>query len=85
MTPDEMRDIVGRHKLDIDYANLPTQDAVEFVSVLVTLQATKAKFARGVPTVGGRIHVGVITRQRGFQMINEPDLTHLHTGFTHDL
>jgi hypothetical protein len=77
--------ILRRYVLDIDYPNLPLQDAVEFVSFLVRLQAAKAKYALGVPTVGGRIHIGVVTRTEGFRMLNEPELMHKDTGFTHDL
>lgn len=65
----------------IDFTNMPTQDAVNFVAYLVYLQSGKAKFVRGIATVGGRIHIGVITKSKGFEMINEPEITHENTGF----
>lgn len=68
-------------KLEIRYADLPLQDAVDLVAFLVTLQSARAKFGSGVATVGGRTHVGVITKQR-FEMLEEPQLKHTHTGFT---
>jgi hypothetical protein len=40
--------------------------------------------AQGVPTVGGRIHIGIITQSGGFKMLNEPDLSHQTTGFAGD-
>ena len=70
--------------IDCDYANLPIQQAVNFVSFLVLMQAGRARFARGIPTVGGRTHVGVITKDKGFQPLNEPNLAHQYTGFTDD-
>lgn len=66
---------------NIDFANIPTQDAVNFVSYLVYLQSGKSKFVRGVATVGGRIHIGVITKSKAFKMVNEPEITHENTGF----
>lgn len=71
-------------RLDIDYANLPTQSAVEFVSYLVNLQSGKSKFVRGVPTVGGRTHIGIIQRGK-FEMLNEPELQHRNTGYDREL
>ncbi len=73
-----------QYRIPIDYANLPLQDAVNFVAFLVNLQAGKGHFAQGVATVGGRTHVGVVTKA-GFQVLNEPALTHKQTGFGDDL
>ena len=72
-------------KLSIDYGNMPLQNAVDFVSWLVLTQSGRAKFARGLPTVGGRTHIGVVTKTDGFQMLGEPELEHRYTGFAHDL
>lgn len=73
-----------QYRIAIDYANLPLQDAVNFVAFLVNLQAGKGHFAQGVATVGGRTHVGVVTKG-GFQVLNEPALTHKQTGFSDEL
>ena len=70
-------------RIDLDYANLPLQEAVNFVAFLVNVQGGRSRFARGVPTVGGRTHIGVITKQ-GLRMLNEPDLSHRNTGFSDD-
>lgn len=71
----------GREALQIGYADLPLQDAVDLVAFLVNLQSGRAKFGSGVATVGGRTHVGVITKQH-FVMLEEPQLQHTNTGFT---
>jgi hypothetical protein len=71
-------------RIDLDYANLPLQEAVNFVAFLVKLQGGRSRFARGVPTVGGRTHIGVITKDKGLRMLNEPELTHRDTGFSDD-
>lgn len=70
-----------RYGCEIAYSNLPLQDAVDLASFLVGLQSGQSKFAMGVPTVGGRTHVGVVTRHEGFRMLDEPELRHTHVGF----
>lgn len=67
-------------QLDIDVANIPLQDAIDFASYLVNLQSGRATFSSGVPTVGGRTHIGVVSRN-GFRMLNEPELVHRNTGY----
>lgn len=69
----------------IDFGNLPLQYAVEFTSLLVNTQSGMQKFARGIPTVGGRTHIGVMQRGEIFRMLNEPDLIHAHTGYSNDV
>lgn len=69
---------------DIDFGNLPTQYAVEFVELLVNTQSGMQRFARGVPTVGGRTHIGVLKRGEGLELLNEPNLEHKHTGYSND-
>lgn len=71
-------------KLRIPYSGLPLQEAVNFVSYLIFMQAGKSRFVRGVATVGGRTHIGVITKDKGFRQLNEPELTHRFTGFADD-
>jgi hypothetical protein len=74
----------NQYKFPLNYGNLPIQDAVNFVSFLVLIQAGKSRFAAGVPTVGGRTHIGVVTRDKGFRLLNEPELQHRYTGFSDD-
>jgi hypothetical protein len=71
-------------RLGVPYSVLPLQEAVNFVSYLILLQAGKSRFARGVATVGGRTHIGVITKDKGYRQLNEPDLTHHYIGFADD-
>jgi|SRR5215813_2075009 len=65
----------------VPYAALPLQEAVNFVGYLIMLQVGKSRFAPGVATVGGRTHIGVITRDEGYRQLNEPALTHHYIGF----
>lgn len=71
-------------KLWVTYASLPVQDAVRLVSFLVNLQSGRSKFAYGVATVGGRTHIGVVTKTEGFKMLDEPILKHTDRGFGDD-
>lgn len=73
-----------QYPADIDYANLPLQEAINFVAFLVLLQDGKGRFVRGVATVGGRTHIGIVTKDKGFRLLNEAELTHKHTGFGDD-
>ena len=74
----------GRFELPIDYQNLPLQEAVNFASAMVMAEASRARFATGVATVGGRTHIGVITKAKGFWALNEPEITHRFTGLGDD-
>jgi len=69
---------------DIDYANLPTQYGIDLVSFLVNTQSGMQHFSKGIANVGGRTHIGVLRRGEKFTMLHEPELTHDHTGFSHD-
>ena len=66
---------------DIDFGNLSTQYAIDLVELLVNTQSGMQRFARGIPNVGGRTHVGVLKRGEGFMLLNEPKLQHKHTGY----
>lgn len=82
--PERLQPSWQGHQLEIDIANLPLQDAVEFASFLVNLQSGKSIFARGVPTVGGRTHIGVV-RHNSFTQLNEPSLQHRNVGYDRSL
>ena len=74
-----------RYKADIGYPNLPLQEGINLVAFLCNLQTGRGRFTRGVATVGGRTHIGVITKEEGFKLLNEPSLAHRYTGFGDDL
>ena len=74
-----------RHALPIGYSNLPLQEAVNFASAMVMVQASHSRFAAGIATVGGRTHIGVITKSKGFRTVNEPEITHKLTGLSDDI
>ena len=69
---------------DVAFGNLPLQDAIDFAAYLVNLQSGKAKFSHSVATVGGRTHIGFVTKEHRFRLLNEPELTHRYTGLSHD-
>jgi hypothetical protein len=69
-------------RCDIAFANLPIQDSIDLAAYLVELQSGKARFSKGVATVGGRTHIGLIRKQEGFQMLNEPELRYTRVGST---
>lgn len=69
---------------NIDYANLPPQYAVDFASFMVNTQSGMQHFSRGIATVGGRTHIGILRRSEQFKMLHEPELSHEHVGFAHE-
>jgi hypothetical protein len=71
-------------KAGIPYSALPLQEAVNFVAYLIMMQAGKSRYVPGVATVGGRTHIGVITKDEGYKELNPPQLTHHYTGFADD-
>lgn len=71
--------------LSFDYGNMPLQNAIDFVAWLVLMQSGRAKFARGLPTVGGRTHICIIRKSAGAKFLGELELEHRYTGFAHDL
>lgn len=68
----------------IDWGNMPVQTAVELVSALVNTESGMQKFVQGIPVVGGRTRIGLLRRNTPFAMLNEPALTHAHTGYQTD-
>lgn len=68
----------------IDWSNMPIQTSIELVSALVNAESGMQKFAHGIPTVGGRTRIGLLRRNVPFATLNEPSLTHTHTGYATD-
>lgn len=77
-------DLAFRYTLDIDTANMPLQYGIELVAYLVNQESGRQKFTRGVMTVGGRTHIGVITKSEGYRELNKPELEHRHVGYHRD-
>ncbi len=72
-------------KLSIAYGSMPIQDAADFVAWLVMVESGCQKFAHGVPTVGGRTRIGIISKKDGFEELEQPEVEHRLRGFSHDL
>jgi hypothetical protein len=72
------------YRADIDYGNLSTQYGIHLVEMLVNTQSGMQRFARGIPTVGGHTHIGVLKRGEGLALLNAPKLEHKHTGYAYE-
>jgi hypothetical protein len=57
-----------------------SSEAIDLTAYLVGLQSGKAKFAKGIATVGGRTRIGLIRKQEGVHMLNEPELHYTRVG-----
>ena len=71
-------------KMSIQYGTLPDQDAVDLVGWLVMIESGRQKFVSGIPTVGGRTRIGVLTRS-GFTEQQQPEIQHRFVGFPDDI
>ena len=74
-----------QHALPLSVNNMPTQHAIDFAAFLVNLETGRSKFYPGIETVGGRTHIGLLTRTRKFKMLNEPELEHSNLGFARNV
>lgn len=79
-----LADLTFKYILNIDTANMPLQYGIELVAYLVNQESGRQKFTRGVMTVGGRTHIGVITKTEGYRELNKPALEHKHIGYHRD-
>lgn len=68
----------------IDWPNLPTQYAVDLVSLLVNAESGLQRFSKVIPGVGGRTRIGLLRRGEPFEMLNEPAVVHSHLGYSSD-
>lgn len=59
-----------------DLSQFTEQSAIDLVDFLVTLMVKAQAFSNRLPTVGGEVHVAMITKQDGFRWISEEKFTY---------
>jgi hypothetical protein len=57
-----------------DTSDLSEQAGIDFVRFLITTMIKAQEFSSSMPTVGGEIHLAVITKKSGFQWVAKPYL-----------
>lgn len=74
---DDMTWVAGT---DLDLANFSEQAAIDFVDFLIDLMIKSQQFSARLQTVGGRIHVALITKRYGFRWLSKEEYTHQGFG-----
>jgi hypothetical protein len=54
------------------FDGMPMQDAIGFCKFILQTTINVSTYEVGVPSCGGPLHIGIITRSRGFSWISEP-------------
>jgi 20S proteasome alpha/beta subunit len=68
------------NRFDAEWGDFSEQNAIECVNFFVEIMIKSQQFSRGLPTVGGAVHIGLITKKNGFQFISKEEYE--HEGFT---
>jgi hypothetical protein len=66
--------------LSTPYSNLSDQAAIDFVHYLVDIMIKSQQFNNRLPTVGGDIHIAIITKSKGFQWISREEYKYKDYG-----
>lgn len=61
---------------DANWADFSEQNAIECVNFFVEIMAKSQQFSSRLPTVGGDIHIGLITKDKGFKFISRQEYVH---------
>lgn len=64
---------------DANWGDFSEQNAIECVDFFVDVMARTQQLSSHLPTVGGEIHIGLITKEKGFKFISKELL--LHKGY----
>jgi len=68
------------NQFNAEWGDFSEQNAIECVNFFVEIMIKSQQFSKGLPTVGGAVHIGLITKETGFQFISREEYE--HKGFT---
>lgn len=66
----------GLTQFDANWGDFSNQNAIECVSWFVGIMIRSHEFSSRLPTVGGKIHLGLVTKNKGFTFISKEEYTH---------
>jgi len=69
------KDWAGVTRLFSDIGNLSEQAGIDFVVFLIGVMVKAQEFSTSIPTVGGGIHVALLTKNDGFRWISKEEFT----------
>lgn len=66
-------DFGGVEGLALDVGGLSEQAGIDFVTFLIKTMIKAQEFATSIPTVGGDVHLGIITSSEGFRWLSKEE------------
>ena len=66
-------DLGGVTGLSLDIGGLSEQAGIDFVTFLIKTMIHAQEFATSIPTVGGEVHLGIITPNDGFKWLSKEE------------
>jgi len=63
-------------RFDANWGDFSNQNAIECISWFVGIMIKSHEFRSHLPTVGGKIHIGLITKDKGFSFISNEGYIH---------
>ena len=61
---------------DANWGDFSEQNAIECVDFFVNIMIKSQQFSTGMPTVGGEVHIALITKTDGFRFISREEYRH---------
>lgn len=61
---------------DANWGDFSEQNAIECVDFFVNIMIKSQQFSEGMPTVGGEVHIALITKDEGFRFISKEEYRH---------
>lgn len=65
---------------DAEWGDFSEQNAIECVNFFVEIMIKSQQFSSRLPTVGGNVHIALITKETGFKFISREEL--IHEGYS---
>lgn len=59
-----------------NWGDFSEQNAIECVDFFVNIMIKSQQFSQGMPTVGGEVHIALITKMEGFRFISKEEYYH---------
>ncbi|MDP3025546.1 MAG: hypothetical protein Q8O10_08420 [candidate division Zixibacteria bacterium] len=59
-----------------NWGDFSEQNAIECVDFFVNIMIKSQQFSEGMPTVGGEVHIALVTKERGFRFISKEEYCH---------
>ncbi len=61
---------------DANWGDFSEQNAIECVNFFVEIMIRSQQFSSSLPTVGGDVHIAIITKDKGFRFVSREEYEH---------